>query len=360
MQELTLAWRTFDGDKYEHVRQIGIKSIVTALYDISPSAVWPFETLKTQLYDPITAAECKFHVVESLPVPDEIIIAGPDADRLIAIWCQSLKNIAKVGVEVVTYNVMLGPDWTRTHHLTLDDGSVTLAYDEQATAAQTKLKQLPGWLKNVEDTDFARVMAGFRGIPADRLWEGLHKFLNRVVPLAEELGVKLALHPDDPPWPVFGIPRIITDADALDRVLNLCDSPANGLCFCTGSLGANPDNDLPEMIRRFASRIHFAHVRNLVCTDHHAFYESPHYQGDLDLYQVMRAFHEVGFRGPMRPDHGHTIWGEQAARKGYSWPTRAMGASYLRGLWNAIARSASSRNTAQLKLGNVAVASVLT
>ena len=346
MQELILAWRTFDGDKYEHVRQLGIESIVTALYDISPLAVWPFERLKTQLYDPITAAGCRFHVIESLPVPDEIITAGPDADGLIGIWCQSLENIAKVGVEVVTYNFMLGPDWTRTHHLTLDDGSVTLAFDERVATSQTELRQLPGWLKNVADADFAQAMAKYQGIPADRLWDGLDKFLNRVVPLADELGVKLALHPDDPPWSIFGIPRIITDADALDRVLSLCDSPANGLCFCTGSLGANPENDLPAMIRRFASRIHFAHVRNLVHTGHHAFYESPHHQGDLDLYQVMKAFHEVGFRGPMRPDHGHTIWGEQSVRDGYSWKTRGMGAAYLRGVWNAVSNSTDSRGAA--------------
>jgi mannonate dehydratase len=139
----------------------------------------------------------------------------------------------------------------------------------------------------------------------------------------------------------LGIPRIITDAAALDRVLSVCDAPANGLCFCTGSLGANPDNDLPAMVRRFGSRIHFAHVRNLVRTGPRSFYESAHHEGDLDLLQALAAFHDAGFRGPMRPDHGHRIWEEQGERPGYFWITRAMGVSYLRGVWNAVAGCAA-------------------
>lgn len=336
MDDLTLAWRTFDGDDLRRVCQLGIRSIVTALYDVPPDEVWPLERLKRELQEPITAAGLKFHVVESLPVCDEIITAGPKADGLLDVWCRSLENIAKVGVEVVTYNWMLGPDWCRTHQLILADGSETLAYDEAKNGSEPDLRRLPGWLKNSDERDFRQALAEYAGVVEDQLWEGLRKFLRRVVPLAKEMGLRLALHPDDPPWPVFGIPRIITGADALEQVLGLHDSPANGLCFCTGALGVDPANDLPTMIRRFGSRIHFAHVRNVVRTGNHEFYESAHHEGDLDLYQVLAALHDVAFRGPMRPDHGHRIWDEKNALPGYAWVTRSMGVSYLRGIWRGI------------------------
>jgi len=335
MDDLRLAWRTFDGDDYRHVRQLGIRSVVTALYNVPCDQVWPLESLES-LRKSIEAAGCRFEVVESLPVADDIIRGGPGAETLTEIWCRSLENIRKAGVQVVTYNWMLGPDWCRTHWLTLPDGSETLAFDEAATQADGAIKHLPGWLKNQDEAEFRQRLDEYRQVGADQLRDGLAKFLARVVPVAERLEVKLALHPDDPPWPVFGIPRIITDAAALDRVLGICDSPANGLCFCTGSLGASLDNDLPAMIRRFGARIHFAHVRNVVRTGPRAFYESAHHDGDLDLYNVLAAFYDVGFRGPMRPDHGHRIWNEQSERPGYYWITRAMGASYLRGIWQAV------------------------
>jgi mannonate dehydratase len=337
MNDQILAWRTFQGDDYRRVRQLGVSSVVTALYDVAADQVWPLDRLQRELREPIEAAGLRFHVVESLPVADEIITGGPAADRLLDIWCRSLENIARVGVQVVTYNWMLGPDWCRTHQLTLPDGSETLAYDEAAAESDAGVRPLPGWLKNVDDDDLQKSLDQHRRVVPNQLWDGLGKFLRRVTPVAEELGVKLALHPDDPPWPVFGIPRIITDAAALDRVLGICDLPANGLCFCTGSLGASPANDLPAMIRRFGSRIYFAHVRNVVRTGSRSFYESAHYEGDLDLCEVLAAFHDVGFSGPMRPDHGHRIWDEQNERPGYYWITRAMGLSYLRGIWQAIA-----------------------
>ncbi len=341
MDDVTLAWRTFEGDDLRRVGQLGIRSIVTALYDVPPDEVWPLERLEGELQEPIAAAGMKFHVVESLPVCDEIITAGPDADRLLDVWCSSLENIAKIGVEVVTYNWMLGPDWCRTHWLTLADGSETLAYDEAAYGTKASVRGLPGWLKNSDQRSLHLALAEHAGAAEDELWKGLGKFLRRVTPVARELGLRLALHPDDPPWPVFGIPRIITNADALGQVLDLYDSPANGLCFCTGALGVSAANDLPAMIRRFGSRVHFAHVRNVVRTGEQAFYESAHHKGDVDLYRVLDALHDVGFRGPIRPDHGHRIWDEQNALAGYAWITRAMGLSYLRGIWKGIIGRAS-------------------
>ena len=178
---------------------------------------------------------------------------------------------------------------------------------------------------------------------AERLWDNLAYFLERVVPVAERAGVRLAIHPDDPPWPIFGLPRIITNAAALERLVGLVDSPANGVTFCTGSLGALPGNDLPAMVRRLGAmgggggRIHFAHCRNVLVTGERTFHETPHPSacGSVDMLQVLRALRDVGFAGPMRADHGRMIWGE-TGRPGYGLYDRALGAMYLYGLWEGL------------------------
>jgi mannonate dehydratase len=162
------------------------------------------------------------------------------------------------------------------------------------------------------------------------------------VPVAEESGVKLAIHPDDPPWSIFGLPRIIKDAAALRRFVDLVDSPANGVTFCTGSLGASLDNDLPSMAREIGGRgrIHFAHCRNVKVTGDRQFYESKHPSefGSVDMLEVLRALYETGFEGPIRPDHGRMIWGE-TGKPGYGLYDRALGATYLQGLWEALSRA---------------------
>jgi mannonate dehydratase len=171
----------------------------------------------------------------------------------------------------------------------------------------------------------------------EQLWENLAHFLERTVPVAEEVGVRLAIHPDDPPWPIFGVPRIITDGPALERLLRLVDRPANGVTFCTGSLGASPANDLPAIVRRLGPRVHFAHCRNVLVTGEKQFREVPHPSrfGSVDMLEVLRALRDVGFDGPMRPDHGRMIWGE-TGRPGYGLYDRALGAAYLHGLWEAL------------------------
>jgi mannonate dehydratase len=170
------------------------------------------------------------------------------------------------------------------------------------------------------------------------LWEHLAYFLERVVPVAEEVRVKLAIHPDDPPWSILGLPRIITNSAALERVLRLVDRTANGITFCTGSLGVLPENDLPAMIRSLGSRIHFAHCRNVRITGERQFHETAHPSrfGDVDMREVLRAYRDVGFKGPMRPDHGRAIWDEHG-RPGYGLHDRALGAVYLQGLWEGLA-----------------------
>src|SRR5947208_2337257 len=203
----------------------------------------------------------------------------------------------------------------------LPDGSTALAYDDRALAAIDLSRgtgELPGWAAAYQPTELQALLAAYRDVDAERLWDNLGYFLERVVPVAERAGVRLAIHPDDPPWPIFGLPRIITNARALERLVALVDSPANGVTFCTGSLGASPENDLPAMVRRLGGRIHFAHCRNVRITGDRQFHETAHPSpcGSVDLFQVLCALRDVGFAGPMRPDHGRMIWGE-TGRPGY-------------------------------------------
>jgi mannonate dehydratase len=234
-------------------------------------------------------------------------------------------------------------DWMRTDlAMRLPDGSLALAYDDGALAAidlSNGSGGLPGWAHAYGRDELTALLAAYRGVTDQQLWEHLAYFLERVVPVADEAGVRMALHPDDPPWPIFGLPRIITDGAALEQVLSLVDRPANGLTFCTGSLGSRPDNDLVALARRFAARgrIHFAHCRNVRRTGERRFHEVPHpsVYGDVDMRGVLAALREHGFAGPVRSDHGRMIWGERG-RAGYGLHDRALGAAYLFGLWEGL------------------------
>jgi len=224
----------------------------------------------------------------------------------------------------------------------LPDGSSALAYDDAALAAVDLSRgtgDLPGWATAYSGPELGALLAAYRDVDAERLWDNLAYFLERVVPIAEQAGVRMAIHPDDPPWPIFGLPRIITNAAALERVVGLVDTPANGVTFCTGSLGANPENDLPAMVRRLGARIHFAHCRNVLVTGERRFHETAHPSafGSVDLHAVLSALRDIGFTGPMRPDHGRMIWGE-TGRPGYGLYDRALGAMYLQGLWEGLTR----------------------
>jgi len=234
-------------------------------------------------------------------------------------------------------------DWLRTDLAQpLADGSTALAYDDRALAAVDLSRgtgDVPGWATAYGPDELERLLAAYRDVDAERLWDNLAYFLERVVPAAADAGVRMAIHPDDPPWPIFGLPRIICRGPDLERLVSLVDSPANGVTFCTGSLGADPDNDLPAMVRRIGPRIHFAHCRNVRVTGERRFHETAHPSacGGVDLYAVLRALSDVGFAGPMRPDHGRMIWGERG-RPGYGLYDRALGAMYLQGLWEGLTR----------------------
>ena len=340
--EMTFRWfGAQDRIPLAHVRQIpGVRGIVSALYDVPVGEPWTADRL-SRLRDEIDAADLTFAVVESIPVHEDIKLGRPTRDRLIDDYCRSIEAMGAVGVPVLCYNFMPVFDWTRTElAMPNEDGSTSLAYDDSALARIDLSRgtgDLPGWATAYDADALRALLEAYAAVSAERLWEHLAYFLERVVPVAAEQGVRMAIHPDDPPWPIFGLPRIITDAAALVRLVELVDDPANGVTFCTGSLGASPANDLPAMVRSLGTRIHFTHCRNVLVTGPRRFHESPHPSefGSVDMRAVLGALRDVGFAGPMRPDHGRMIWGE-TGRPGYGLYDRALGATYLQGLWEGL------------------------
>lgn len=330
------------------IRQIpGVDGIVSALHDVPAGKPWPCDALE-RLAATIDAAGLRLEAIESIPVHEDIKLGAPTRDRLIDHYCRSVERVGELGIPVVCYNFMPVFDWMRTElAMPLPDGSTTLAYDDAALQridfADDGWKDgsgsLPGWGATYDAAGLRALLYAYGRVDGERLWENLAYFLERVIPVAREAGVLMAIHPDDPPWPILGLPRIITNGAALERLLRLVDTPANGITFCTGSLGASPANDLPALIRRFGTRIHFAHCRNVCVTGDRRFEESPHPSrfGSVDMLEVVRALREIGFAGPLRPDHGRMIWGE-TGRPGYGLHDRALGAMYLQGLWEATGR----------------------
>jgi mannonate dehydratase len=327
----------------EHVRQIpGVEGVVSALYDVPVGEAWPADRL-TSLAERIDAAGLRLAVVESIPVHEDIKLGRPTRDRLADNYCESVRRMGELGIPVLCYNFMPIFDWTRTDlAMPLPDGSTALSYDDAALARIDLSRgtgDLPGWAAAYDAPTLAALLDAYRSVDEERLWEHLAWFLERVVPEAERAGVKMAIHPDDPPWPIFGLPRIVTSGASLERLVRLVDRPANGVTFCTGSLGADAANDLPAIARRLGAmgRIHFAHCRNVQRTGERRFHETPHPTrfGSVDMLGVLRALAETGFRGPMRPDHGRMIWGERG-RPGYGLYDRALGAMYLQGVWEGL------------------------
>lgn len=329
----------------EHIAQIpGVTGIVTALHDIPPGEEWPLAAL-AELRDRIEAVGLRFLVAESLPVPEDIKLGRPTRDRLIEAYCRGIEHLGEIGVPVLCYNFMPIFDWMRTDlALARDDGSTTLAYDHEALTAFDPSRgsgDLPGWGAAYSPDELDALLAAYGDIDEGRLWDNLAWFLEHAVPVAAAAGVRLAIHPDDPPWPILGLPRIITTGNALERVIQIVDSPANGVTLCTGSLGAEPRNDVPAIVRRIGDlgRINFVHCRNVKVTGERRFQETPHpsEHGDVDMLDVVRGLHATGFDGPMRPDHGRMIW-DETGRPGYGLHDRALGAMYLQGLWEAVSR----------------------
>jgi mannonate dehydratase len=328
-----------------NIRQIpGVTGIVTALYDVPVGAPWPKSSLE-RIGEMIDRHGLNFAVVESIPVHEDIKLGRPSRDRLVDDYCASVRAMGELGVPVLCYNFMPIFDWTRTDLAEVQpDGSTALSYDDSALARIDLSRgtgDLPGWAAAYDAEALHALLAAYEQVDEERLWENLAYFLERVAPEAERAGVRMAIHPDDPPWSIFGLPRIITSGAAFERLIDLVDSPANGVTFCTGSLGADPKNDLPAIARTIGGRgrIHFAHCRNVAITGDREFHEAPHPSrfGDVPMRDVLAALVEVAFTGPMRPDHGRMIWGERG-RPGYGLYDRALGATYLQGLWEGLER----------------------
>jgi len=226
----------------------------------------------------------------------------------------------------------------------MPDGSNALAYDHEAILSMDPAAgelSLPGWDESYAKAELRNLLAGYEGIDEEALWKNFAYFLERIIPAAEEAGVNMAIHPDDPPWSVFSLPRIITGGESYARMKEICPSTVNGITLCLGSLGASPNNDIAQIAQDYADRIHFVHARNIKRTGEWSFQESPHPTtcGSLDMYSILKVLYKAGFDGYIRPDHGRMIW-EETGRPGYGLYDRALGAAYLTGLWEALEKEA--------------------
>ena len=267
----------------EKIRQIpGMSGIVSAVYDVKPGGVWSMQSIQ-QIKTAAQANGLEFEVVESVPVPEDIKLGNKKAPALIDAYCENIRRLGQAGVKCVCYNFMPVFDWLRSEleHVQ-PDGANALAYDEATVRAMDPAKgdlSLPGWDASYTKEELKSLLAAYAQIDENQLWKNLTAFLEAVIPVAREAGVNMAIHPDDPPWGMFGLPRIITCAENYRRFLNIVPDAHNGLTFCTGSLGANPENDLPAMAAEFCDRIHFLHLRNIKRTGERQFQEVAHPSG---------------------------------------------------------------------------------
>ena len=351
--QMTWRWYGIDNDDItlDHIRQIpGVTGIVWSLHDKVAGEVWEEERIKETL-DHIRSKGFNGDVVESVNIHDDIKLGNENRDKYIDIYIDTIRKLGKEGVKVICYNFMPVFDWTRTNlYQELEDGSNALFYEKKLVDAINPKaiadlimggsggKTMPGWeperLNKLEE-----LFQLYKEVTEETLFANLKYFLERIIPVCEEMDVKMAIHPDDPPWPIFGLPRIIRSRDHIRRFLDLVDSPCNGLTLCTGSLGPNRANDIPAMIREFGDRIHFAHIRNVRVYENGDFIEVSHRakDGHVDTVEVVRAYHEKGFKGYIRPDHGRHLWGEEkTCRPGYGLYDRAMGVMYLQGIWDLL------------------------
>ena len=327
----------------EKIRQIpNMHTIVTAVYDVPAGEVWSRESI-AQLKRQVEQAGLHFEVIESVPVHEDIKLGKPSREGYIQNYQENIRRLGEAGIKCICYNFMPVFDWTRTQlNHPLPDGSNALVYYQDQLDKMDPLTgelSLPGWDASYTKESLAAVFADYQKITEEDLWENLRYFLEKIIPVAQECDVRMAIHPDDPPWPIFGLPRIMTNEANYDRFLKLVDSPYNGLTLCTGSLGSSKDNDVVHMVDKYSrmGRIHFMHLRNIKLLPDGSFEESAHFSecGSLDMVEILRVLHRNGFDGYTRPDHGRMIWGE-SGKPGYGLYDRALGATYINGIWETL------------------------
>ncbi|NJB72237.1 mannonate dehydratase [Saonia flava] len=381
MQQSMRWYGPHDEIKLRDIRQSGVSHIVSAMHQIPVGDIWTIEEIKKR-QEIIRSEGLEWSVIESLPVHEDIKRRKGDFKKYIDNYKVSLKNVAKCGLKVVTYNFMPVLDWVRTHHAHLNPNGTkallynrsafmyfdlfllkrpnvekdystkdiekakaygeTLSNEEKETLFRSVLLGLPGSTKGFTRDEVLELLDNYKGIDEKQLRANLIAFLNEVAPIAQELGLSLAIHPDDPPFSVMGLPRIVCTYTDIKQIIESVDIPANGLCYCTGSLGANPSNDLVKIVEDFGNRIHFLHLRNVKRSSDGVFQESEHLNGDNPMEAIMEKLivlmNTRGIDLPMRPDHGflHDFEGEKEQFVGYSLIGRLKGLAELRGLEKGI------------------------
>ena len=339
--KITFRWYGEDDPvTLNYIRQIPcVSDITTAVYK-PVGTVWEDDEIE-KIKDDCNNHGLTMEVIESIPVHEDIKLGRGKYKEYIEVFKENIRRVAKVGVKCVCYNFMPVFDWTRSNlEWHNEDGSTSLVYHKSDVDKMDPTKlTLPGWDSSYSHDEVSDLIKAYQAIGEEGLWKNLEYFIKEIMPVAVDCDVNMAIHPDDPPWSIFGIPRIITNEENIDRFLSLYDDKHHGLTLCSGSLGCAKFNDYVAMVKKYGSmgRIHFAHVRNIKILDDGSFEESGHLSecGSLDIVEILKAYHECGFEGYLRPDHGRMIWGE-TGKHGYGLYDRALGAMYMAGIWETL------------------------